>query len=80
METLQKLALAVTIIGALNWGVAGIFSFDVIAQMTDGAFEPLTRFLYILIGLSGLMTLGVLFSYWQRTDDDAIPASEPENI
>ncbi|AXH99668.1 DUF378 domain-containing protein [Sporosarcina sp. PTS2304] len=69
METLQKLALAITVIGALNWGVVGIFKFDVIAQLTQGAYQPIARFLYILIGLSGLITLGVLFSYWQKTDD-----------
>ncbi|PIC63055.1 DUF378 domain-containing protein [Sporosarcina sp. P13] len=73
METLQKLALAVTIIGALNWGVVGIFKFDVIAQLTEGAYQPLARFLYVIIGLSGLMTLSVLFNYWQRTDDEPVP-------
>ncbi|WP_301108679.1 DUF378 domain-containing protein [Sporosarcina sp.] len=79
METLQKLALAVTIIGALNWGVVGIFRFDVIAQLTEGAYQPLARFLYVIIGLSGLLTLGVLFNYWQRDHDDEqapVPSAE----
>lgn len=79
METLQKIALAVTIIGALNWGVVGIFRFDVIAQLTEGAYQPLARFLYVIIGLSGLLTLGVLFNYWQRDDEDErapVPSAE----
>ncbi|MDV6378942.1 DUF378 domain-containing protein [Sporosarcina sp. GW1-11] len=77
METLQKLALAITIIGSLNWGVVGIFKFDVIAQLTDGAYQPLARFLYVIIGLSGLMTLSVLFNYWQRTDEPAtVPTTD----
>ncbi|EGQ21268.1 DUF378 domain-containing protein [Mammaliicoccus sciuri] len=79
METLKKLALAITIIGALNWGVVGIFRFDVIAQLTEGAYQPLARFLYVVIGLSGLMTLGVLFNYWQQTDEEPTPAPSTEN-
>ncbi|PIC56654.1 DUF378 domain-containing protein [Sporosarcina sp. P12(2017)] len=69
METLQKLTLAIALIGALNWGVVGIFRFDVIAQLTEGAYQPLARFLYIVIGLSGLMALQVLFTYWRREEE-----------
>ncbi|GKV66591.1 MULTISPECIES: DUF378 domain-containing protein [Sporosarcina] len=78
METLQKLALAVTIIGALNWGVVGIFRFDVIAQLTEGAYQPLARFLYVIIGLSGLLTLGVLFNYWHRDEEEQAPVPSAE--
>ncbi|WP_153733650.1 DUF378 domain-containing protein [Sporosarcina obsidiansis] len=80
METLQKLALAITIIGALNWGVVGIFRFDVIAQLTEGAYQPLARFIYVLIGLSGLMTLGVLFNYWQKTDEEPTPEPSTDHV
>ncbi|WP_303965194.1 DUF378 domain-containing protein [Sporosarcina ureae] len=75
METLQKVTLAIALIGALNWGVVGIFRFDVIAQLTDGAYQPLARFLYIIIGLSGLMSLQVLFTYWRRENEHR-PAEE----
>ena len=57
----QKLALAITVIGALNWGVIGLFSFDVVAQFADGHAQPLARFFYIIVGVSGLITLGLLF-------------------
>ncbi len=53
-----KLALALTIIGALNWGLAGFFRFDVVAQLAGGATEPLARFIYMIIGVSGLINLG----------------------
>lgn len=69
MNALRKIALALTIIGALNWGVAGIFRFDVIAQLTGGAIEPLSRFLYIIIGISGLISLAVLFDEWRKADE-----------
>lgn len=69
MGVIQKIALAVTIIGALNWGVAGIFRFDVVAQMAGGTAEPLARFIYLVIGISGLINLGLLFDY-QRNHND----------
>ena len=69
MGVIQKVALAVTIIGALNWGVAGIFRFDVVAQMAGGTAEPLARFIYLVIGISGLINLGVLFDYHHNRND-----------
>ena len=69
MNAFRKIALALTIIGALNWGVAGIFRFDVIAQLSEGAMEPLARLLYIIIGISGLISLAVLFDEWRRIDE-----------
>ena len=69
MGVIQKIALAVTIIGALNWGVVGIFRFDVVAQMAGGTAEPMARFIYLVIGISGLINLGLLFDY-QRNHND----------
>ena len=64
----QKLALAFTIIGALNWGVAGIFRFDVVAQLAGGSAEPFARFIYLIIGVSGLINLGLLFDYRAKSE------------
>ncbi|WP_318616915.1 DUF378 domain-containing protein [Sporosarcina sp. YIM B06819] len=73
MGIFQKIALAITIIGALNWGVAGIFRFDVVAQMAGGSAEPLARFIYVVIGISGLINLGILFDYQRDRDDIRMP-------
>lgn len=73
METLQKFALAITIIGALNWGVVGVFRFDVIAHLADSAYAFLARFLYILIGAAGLLSLGLLFSHWHQSSENENP-------
>jgi len=78
MGKIHKLALALTIIGALNWGVAGIFRFDVVAQFAGGSAEPLARFIYLLIGVSGLYNLSLLFN--QRQDKDEIIISVPEKV
>lgn len=81
MEKLQKLALAITIIGALNWGVVGIFRFDVVAQLTDGAYQPLARFIYVLIGISAIFSLSVLFRYWHTAEHEERPlTASPEKI
>lgn len=78
MSKVHKIALALTIIGALNWGVAGIFRFDVVAQFAGGSTEPLARFIYIIIGVSGLINLGLLFN--QRQDHDEVIVSVPEKV
>ena len=78
MGKVHKIALALTIIGALNWGVAGLFRFDVVAQLAGGATEPLARFIYLIIGISGLFNLGLLFDHW-RDRDDVIVAT-PEEV
>lgn len=59
METLQKVCLVLTIIGAINWGMIGIFDFDLVAALF-GAGELLTRIIYALVGGAGLVNIGLL--------------------
>lgn len=61
METLQKACLAVTIVGALNWGLIGIFDFNLVeAIFGDGA---LARIVYSLVGITGAINIGILFNH-----------------
>lgn len=76
----QKLALAITIIGALNWGVVGLFSFDVVAQFADGHAQPFARFFYIIVGISGLISLGLLFDTLREKEMEHVAVSEPEEV
>ncbi|MDS9472810.1 DUF378 domain-containing protein [Sporosarcina pasteurii] len=76
MGTMHRIALALAIIGALNWGVAGFFRFDVVAQLAGGSAEPIARLIYILIGISGLIILGLLFD--ERRDRDKIEHRTPK--
>lgn len=58
MNTLYKVALALAIIGCLNWGLVGIFDFNLVEYLFgDGTL--LTRLVYILVLISGLVTLGI---------------------
>jgi uncharacterized protein len=61
MSMLSRIALALVIIGALNWGLIGFFRFDLVAMLFGGQAAFLSRIVYGLVGLSGLVCLGLLF-------------------
>ena len=55
-RTLGWIAVVLTVIGALNWGLVGLFNFDLVAALF-GQLSALSRFLYVLIAVSGLYLL-----------------------
>lgn len=61
MKTLQRVALVLTIIGALNWGLVGLFEFDLVASLFGGTDEIISRIIYTIIGLAGIVNIGLLF-------------------
>ncbi len=67
METLQKVLLVITIIGAINWGLIGIFDFDLVA-MLFGANSLFTNIIYTLVGICGLFNIGILFNHIEATN------------
>ncbi len=62
METLQKICLVLTIVGALNWLLIGIFNFNLVTFIF-GAEGFLTTLVYILVGISGIINIGILFNH-----------------
>ena len=80
MGTVQRIALALVIIGALNWGLAGLFRFDVVAELAGGSAEPIARLIYIVIGVAGLLNLGLLFEEWRDRDVVKVNTTSPEEI
>ncbi|RHW42609.1 DUF378 domain-containing protein [Neobacillus notoginsengisoli] len=62
MSTIQRLALILTIIGAINWGLVGFFQFDLVAALFGGQDSALSRIVYGLVGIAGLVNLGLLFA------------------
>lgn len=65
MEKLQKIALVFTIIGALNWGFVGLLEFDLVAALF-GEMTVLTRLIYSLVGITGLINVGLLFMHSEK--------------
>ncbi|MDF1510958.1 DUF378 domain-containing protein [Robertmurraya sp. DFI.2.37] len=62
MKIIQRIALTLIIIGAINWGLIGFFQFDLVAAIFGGQEAFLSRLIYGLVGLSGLICLSLLFS------------------
>lgn len=58
---IDKIALVLTIIGALNWGGVGLFGFDTVAFLCGGQMAVLSRVIYALVGLAGLWCITLLF-------------------
>lgn len=62
MDMLKRLALVLIIIGAINWGLIGFFTFDLVAFIFNGQTSIWSRIIYALVGLSGLYSLSLFFT------------------
>ena len=58
---LNKVALILVIIGAFNWGLIGLFSFDAVAWISGGATTILARIIYVLVAVAGIWCISMLF-------------------
>lgn len=61
MEIMQKICLVLTIIGAINWGLVGLFDFNLVSTLF-GVKTIFTSVIYILVGIAGLINIGLLFN------------------
>ena len=69
---MNKFALTLVIIGALNWLLVGLFNWNLVDAVT-GNMTVLERIVYVLVGLAGLYSIGFLF-------DDRVPAARVEYL
>ena len=69
METLQKICLALVIIGALNWGLVGLFDFNLVNSLF-GVDSIMTNVIYSLIALSGIINIGLLITPFEPEKDN----------
>ncbi len=60
MKVIDKIALVLIIIGAINWGLVGIFKFNLVDTIF-GELTVITRIIYALVGISGLWGIKLLF-------------------
>lgn len=65
---MNKLALIITIIGALNWGSIGLFQFDLVAWIFGGAGTLLARIVYTVVALAGIWCITLLFKPHAHAD------------
>lgn len=66
MQTLQKVCLGLTIVGALNWGLVGLFDFNLVSALF-GADSLMTNLTYSLVGLAGIVNIGLLLTPFENT-------------
>lgn len=58
---MDRIALILSVIGALNWGSIGLFQFDVVAWICGGQASLLSRIIYAVIGLAGIWCISLVF-------------------
>ena len=58
---MDRIALILTIIGALNWGSIGLFQFDIVAWLFGGQSTLLSRVIYTVVGLAGIWCISLIF-------------------
>ena len=58
---MDTIALILSIIGSINWGLIGIFKFDLVAWIFGGQTAVVSRIIYALVGLAGLWCISLLF-------------------
>ena len=67
MVILQKIALVITIIGAVNWGLIGLFDLNLVATLFESV-PVIENIIYILVGITGLINIGILFMNFEERD------------
>lgn len=68
MMIINKIALAIAIIGTLNWGLVGLFSFDLVAWLSGGGGTVLARIIYVAVALAGIWCISLFF----RDEDEVL--------
>lgn len=59
---MRNVALAILIIGALNWGLIGFFQYDLVASIFGGQLAIISRIIYAIVGLCGLYAISFYFT------------------
>lgn len=73
MMIIDRIALILVVIGALNWGSIGLFQFDLVANLFGGSTTLLSRIVYTVVALAGVWCISLIFrareSFAHDTDD-----------
>lgn len=71
---MDRIALIISIIGALNWGSIGLFRFDIVAWICGGSATLLARIIYTVVALAGVWCISLLFRERESVDSLETPA------
>ena len=70
---LDRIALILVTIGALNWGSIGLFRFDIVAWICGGQMSAVSRVIYTIVGLAGLWCISLFFRE-REDEEDELPS------
>ena len=59
---MKKICLILTIVGAINWGIIGFLGIDAIGSVFGGTYSMISRIIYALVGIAGIILIPSLFS------------------
>lgn len=78
MSWIQRIALLLIIVGAINWGLIGLFQYDLVAGLFGGGEQSgaFARVIYTLVGISGLIATSLYFSPAAEHSDTTVEAPE----
>ncbi|MBP3397289.1 MAG: DUF378 domain-containing protein [Clostridia bacterium] len=69
MTVIDRIALILVVIGSLNWGLVGLFQFDVVAWLCGGSAALLARIIYTVIALAGVWCISLIFRSEDRIEE-----------
>ena len=72
MSLLDKLALLLVTVGALNWGSIGLFGFDFVSWLLGGSDSILTKIVFTVVGIAGIWAVSLLFRPMRHEVSDAL--------
>lgn len=76
MFMLDRIALILVTIGALNWGSVGLFKFDLVAWLFGGQAAIMSRIVYVIIALAGIWCISLLFRENEMVERTVTTADE----
>jgi len=73
---MDLIALILMIVGAVNWGLVGLFQFDLVASLFGGTYSTLSRIIFSLVGIAGIWGITMLF---KRADTAQLGSGSAEH-
>ena len=69
MKVIDTITLILVIVGALNWGLVGLFRFDLVAYLFGGQTATVSRIVYTLVGIAAVWCISLLFRERDAADE-----------
>jgi len=79
MKTLSVICLVLMIIGAINWGLVGLFGFNLVEYLF-GVTSALSRVIYVLVGLAGIFGIFMLAKLAESRENVCVPGHARMNV